>query len=265
MNNSAALKSSLGESVTQPAATSASSQPVTDTSHRYLCVLDFEATCWKEGGRQDMEIIEFPSVLCRVEQGATGKPTLVIVDELQQYVRPVIVPELSDFCTELTGIRQEQVSTARPFPEAYQTHYQWLTSHIKPGDTVHIVTCGAWDLNTMLPQELRRYPDLDSYPVYMEYINIKEAFGKCYGTEKASGMAGMLRHLGLQLEGRHHSGIDDCRNIQRILAEIVSTGFTDWHVHQVGEVDQKVVKNQEMMKARRAEKLNRRNKPSSHG
>jgi len=34
------------------------------------------------------------------------------------------------------------------------------------------------------------------------------------------GMAGMLSSLGLTLEGRHHSGIDDCRNIARIAKEL---------------------------------------------
>ena len=33
-------------------------------------------------------------------------------------------------------------------------------------------------------------------------------------------MVGMLEYLGLQLEGRHHSGIDDSRNIARILAKL---------------------------------------------
>ena len=31
----------------------------------------------------------------------------------------------------------------------------------------------------------------------------------------------MLQHLGLQLEGWHHSGIDDCRNILQILVSLV--------------------------------------------
>ncbi len=149
MNYSTALKSSIVGSVSK-SEVSPSSQPPPILSQRYLCVLDFEATCWKECGRQDMEVIEFPSVLCRMEQSQG----LVKVAEMQQYVRPVIVPELSDFCTELTGIRQDQVTSARPFPDAYMAHQQWLMSHVKPGDIVHIVTCGAWDLKTMLPQEL---------------------------------------------------------------------------------------------------------------
>ncbi|CAN0191490.1 unnamed protein product [Ectocarpus sp. 8 AP-2014] len=33
-------------------------------------------------------------------------------------------------------------------------------------------------------------------------------------------MPAMLSALGLVLEGRHHSGLDDCRNIARIAMEL---------------------------------------------
>ena len=35
----------------------------------YLCVLDFEATCWKDStNKEKMEIIEFPSVLYKIDE-----------------------------------------------------------------------------------------------------------------------------------------------------------------------------------------------------
>lgn len=37
-------------------------------------------------------------------------------------------------------------------------------------------------------------------------------------------MPGMLTHLGLALEGRHHSGLDDCKNIARITKELCRLG-----------------------------------------
>ena len=48
------------------ASVSSSTTPLTTY---YLCVLDFEATCWDGGKNKDvMEIIEFPSVLYRVRE-----------------------------------------------------------------------------------------------------------------------------------------------------------------------------------------------------
>ena len=37
-------------------------------------------------------------------------------------------------------------------------------------------------------------------------------------------MTSMLEHLGLNLEGRHHSGIDDCKNLGRIVIEMIKRG-----------------------------------------
>ncbi|CAK9100291.1 unnamed protein product [Durusdinium trenchii] len=79
------------------------SQESPECASDYDCyvVLDFEATCW-EGRHADQEIIEFPLVLVDAK-------TLTQVDEFRTYVRPEQNPTLSQFCTKLTGITQEQV------------------------------------------------------------------------------------------------------------------------------------------------------------
>jgi len=63
-------------------------------------ILDLEATCWEKGTRLNrMETIEFGAV--RLEPGAWD-----VIDEFSSFVRPVSEPVLSDFCRELTGIRE---------------------------------------------------------------------------------------------------------------------------------------------------------------
>lgn len=39
---------------------------------------------------------------------------------------------------------------------------------------------------------------------------------------KPVGMAGMLKAMKTDLEGRHHSGIDDCKNIAKIVERLRS-------------------------------------------
>jgi len=56
-------------------------------------------------------------------------------------------------------------------------------------------------------------------------INIKTVFKKKYGYKNAKGMAKMLGALKMGLEGRHHSGIDDCGNILRITKRMVDDGW----------------------------------------
>eukprot|EP00730_Choanoeca_flexa_P012265 TRINITY_DN3816_c0_g1_i1.p1 TRINITY_DN3816_c0_g1~~TRINITY_DN3816_c0_g1_i1.p1 ORF type:complete len:198 (+),score=26.16 TRINITY_DN3816_c0_g1_i1:58-651(+) len=176
----------------------------------YLVILDFEATCEKDTRLNPQEIIEFPSVLIDVRQGT-------IVDEFHTYVRPVHHVKLTAFCKELTGITQDQVDAGMTFSEAYVNHQLWLQQHgLDPdrpdqrGKSFAIVTCGDWDLKTCLPNQLRTSKK-DSHLGYRQWINIKKA----YPGRRVRGMVELLEKCGLQLEGRHHSGIDDTRNIAR--------------------------------------------------
>ena len=203
----------------------------------YFCVLDFEATCVAQSrsasGFQP-EVIEFPSVLLEAR-------TMCAVDEFQTYVRPVINPTVSAFCTELTGIQQHWVDTAPPFVDALSQHTAWLRQHGLEvggarGHSVVCVTCGDWDLKTMLPGQLRLLGDLSGGPSRVavpdhlrRWVNIKMIYHQCVPQgrrSKASDMTGMLRGLGLKLEGKHHSGIDDCRNIASIVRALAQRGAT---------------------------------------
>ncbi|GAB5363474.1 hypothetical protein AAMO2058_000886300 [Amorphochlora amoebiformis] len=196
--------------------TGKSTPKLTIDGFRYLIVLDFEATC-EEGKRiEPQEIIEFPSVLVDV---ATKK----IVSEIQQYVKPVHHPTLSKFCINLTGIGQDKVDKGVDFKTAINAHAEWIYENTK-GESFLIVTCGDWDLRSMIKRQCRT----SGLPVpsYLKmWCNIKEAFGYCYSTQTARGMTDMLQKLDMKLEGRHHSGIDDCRNLARISIRMLDKNF----------------------------------------
>jgi len=188
-------------------------------------VLDFEATCEKNRRLRVQEIIELPTVLVCAR-------TLRPVAEFQQYIRPTHAPVLSAFCTELTGITQAQVDAGVPFVQAFADYQKWLHSalqaHLGPGnhtDRVTFVTCGDWDLKTMLPAQLRHVGrGGGAVPrQFRSWCNIKKEYARIY-QRKPRGMAGILRGLQMKLEGRHHSGIDDCRNIARILIRMMRDG-----------------------------------------
>ncbi len=42
--------------------------------------------------------------------------------------------------------------------------------------------------------------------------------------KKKWSMISMLKHFGLELIGKHHSGIDDAKNLSKILVKILETG-----------------------------------------
>jgi len=187
----------------------------------YLLILDFEATCGDAIEKGEREIIEFPTLLYNLR-------TNEVQAQFHEYVKPVRHPALTEFCTELTGITQNTVDAADTFPGVWLRFQKWLKSSgalESPADYAFL-TCGNWDLKTMLPEQLAYTatvnPDFDStIPSPLDrWINIKKSFGSHYNTKKNKSMTGMLNHAKLGLEGKHHSGIDDCKNISRIVMKM---------------------------------------------
>ena len=203
---------------------------------RYLAVLDFEATCWHMGReRQDREseIIEFPTVLYKYQASPTGGGAdLQRVGEWQSFVRPTLNPVLSPYCLNLTGISQASVDTAPDLAHVLTANAEWLSSATSgaPSSHVRFVTCGDWDLGQLLPLELRN-KGLAAPAVYSTWINLKQEFARAYVVRgRAPDMLDMLRLAGLALEGRHHSGLDDARNIGRCLEACWRRGHRDFNI-----------------------------------
>jgi inhibitor of KinA sporulation pathway (predicted exonuclease) len=198
----------------------------------YICILDFEATCW-EDKRFPNEIIEFPSILLKWEENPLDdiskrkQYTIQEISRIQLFVKPAINPIVSDFCNELTGISQKQVDAGIDLKSAIETHLQWIT-HIVPTDQVTIVTHGDWDLKIMLPMDLKNI-SYEPNEIYNRYTNIKDLFNIIVPERdrkaKSNGLIKMLGNLKLKPEGRHHSGIDDCHNIARIFIKLVDMGL----------------------------------------
>lgn len=63
-------------------------------------ILDFEATCIKNARLYPQEIIEFPARIIAYDYQSNA---LDFVSEFHSYVRPIIHPKLSPFCTNFTG------------------------------------------------------------------------------------------------------------------------------------------------------------------
>ena len=75
-------------------------------------VLDLEATCWKQKGKFQNEIIEIGAVCISNDKEILG--------EYCSFVKPQTHPILSDFCTELTTIEQKDVDGAAASRKTFQ-------------------------------------------------------------------------------------------------------------------------------------------------
>eukprot|EP00062_Callorhinchus_milii_P014540 gi/632963826/ref/XP_007898099.1/ PREDICTED: ERI1 exoribonuclease 3 [Callorhinchus milii] len=185
--------------------------------HNFL-VLDFEATCDKELIKPQ-EIIEFPVVRLH------GR-TLEIQSVFHTYVQPEAHPQLTPFCTELTGIVQSMVDGQPTLQRALQMVDEWMKNEglLDPNVNSIFVTCGDWDLRKMLPGQCQ-YLKLPVPDYFKKWINLKKAYGTAMETYPKSGLPCMVEGLALSHIGRLHSGIDDCKNIANIMKELARKGF----------------------------------------
>ena len=179
----------------------------------YYLVLDFEATCDDQQPPKPQEIIEFAVLKVNAQ-------TLETESVFHTYVRPTAHPILTPFCTQLTGITQDQIDGKPTLSEVLEQFNLWMESNglRDPSISFSFVTCGDWDLKTMLPGQCNHFK-LPIQDYFRKWINIKIVFFNVTGV-KAKGMPFMLDHFKLQLDGRRNSGIDDSKNIAKILAKL---------------------------------------------
>lgn len=168
-------------------------------SRPYL-VIDLEATCDQPQSfpREESEIIEIGAVLVDAD-------TLAPRDEFQTFVRPVQHP-ITPFCTELTSITPDQVQDAPLLRRALASLQQWLP------EPATLASWGAYDRNQFRRESQRKRIKL---PWDNQHLNIKEHFARRVG--RKMGVGGALRRVGLRFEGTPHRGIDDARNIVRLM------------------------------------------------
>lgn len=178
---------------------------MSEVIHHYL-VVDLEATCDEhhEIPRDETEIIEIGAL--RVD-GATLAP----IEEFNTFVRPVKHPRLTAFCTRLTTISQEDVARAPTF--------RFVAPKLAAfGQGALFCSWGAYD-RSQLERDARRCGIRT--PLGPRHLNLKEAFARAAGDRSESGTYAALRRVGLTPDGTHHRGIDDARNIARLLPYVL--------------------------------------------
>lgn len=187
-----------------------------ETDYDYVCVIDFEATCRENTLDFPHEIIEFPIVLVNMK-------TLAIEKHFQSYCKPRLNPKLTAFCKSLTGITQDQVDKAEEFPNVLNTVSDWfLTHNLGETNSFAIATDGPWDMQKFL----RMQCDTSNveYPAWAkEWIDVRKLFSNWFGVRRC-GILKMLDYIGFEFEGNQHCGLDDSRNIARILLRLASDG-----------------------------------------
>jgi inhibitor of KinA sporulation pathway (predicted exonuclease) len=176
-------------------------------------VVDLEATTSRDGSvpKDEMETIEIGAVLVRAE-------SLEPEAEFATLVRPVRHPVLTAFCTQLTTITQAMVAEAPLFPAAMAAFARQMPLS-EPG----VVFCSWGEFDRRQLERDCAYHGVP-YPLPV-HLNLKRRFSESLGSSRrvrrrGFGVAEALAVCHLEFEGTAHRGLDDARNIARLLPRI---------------------------------------------
>ncbi|KAL0485613.1 3'-5' exoribonuclease exoribonuclease [Acrasis kona] len=187
----------------------------------YLIIIDFEATC--DNGpkplinRDNQEMIEFPFVVVELlDEGQNCR----ITHKQQHYVMPENFPELTDFCTKLTGITSDILKEkGKPLSSIIALFDKFIEQEMKDKKFC-IITDGEWDLKQLLLRESKN-KNITLQKHYYQFFDLRKEFKKCFPQAHVRGLASMVELTGCTFSGRHHSGIDDCMTVKLLIDELL--------------------------------------------
>jgi inhibitor of KinA sporulation pathway (predicted exonuclease) len=173
-----------------------------------LLIIDIEATCWQgesapEG--EESEIIEIGICTLDISSGQRLDKRSILVQPKHS--------RISEFCTQLTTITQEQVDQGISFTDACKILEEEYLSRERVW-----ASYGDYDRAMFTKQCQQRQIN---YPFGTRHINIKTLFPILCAHPWEVGMAKALELLEIPLEGTHHRGGDDAWNIGAIASLLI--------------------------------------------
>lgn len=172
-------------------------------------IFDLEATCEKDNKNFPNEIIEIGAVKINDKKEILGVFNI--------FVKPKINPQLTGFCKELTSITQQDVDNAQLFAIAIKEFKEWIGN-----EPFVLCSWGFYDKKQIEKDSVRHGL---SHSWANNHISLKHQFGTIKGV-RPCGMGKALRMLNLPLDGTHHRGIDDAKNIGKIFISC----FDKWNI-----------------------------------
>lgn len=186
----------------------------TYSSNHLILVIDFEMTCDEQDymPKNEMEIIEIGAIWAT----AAGH----VLAEFQTLVRPVLHTQLTPYCLAFIGITQAEIDAAPLFPAAAERLSQFVEIY-KPAETLW----SSWGKSdaTQFSLDCERHGTSNPLAT-LTHVNLKREFAKRRGGMKQVGMKKALELIGQSIEGTHHRGLDDARNIAKLLPWTLLSG-----------------------------------------
>lgn len=135
--------------------------------------------------------------------------------KFQRFVRPQIKSLITEFCEELTSIRQVDVDVPSTYVEVGQELVAFIARH--PNEVW--ASWGGYDA-----WQLQRDAGFAACPSLLsglQHFNVRKWHKGLY-VDQPKSLKQTVESLGLVWQGTYHRGIDDARNVASVVKEILS-------------------------------------------
>lgn len=193
-------------------------------AHPRLLIIDFEMTCGPGVTPGAQDIIEVG--MCVLDREVLVQAS----DAVSVYVRPVR-SQITPFCEKLTGITAARVAGEPTFPEvapALRAFAQQagVGAWVAWGDDYNVLHRQCVGAGVESPFEGIEF--IDARKPLTSLIYAATGLPRPKGSAAGVGVATATKALGLEFEGRAHSGAFDAFNTARVLQELQRlTGYKD--------------------------------------
>lgn len=187
--------------------------------NREYIVFDLECTCWPDNTGKIQETTEIGAV--RIKNNRK-------IGEYHSYVRPVVNPQLSKFCTELTKVTQEQVDNAPLFADAYEDFRKWCLfgaqTDIAPTKELDywLLSWGHFDRHKLAEQAESCGKSDTDIEWLRRHTSLKHECARIFKMPQP-GFGRILGKLGLRFEGDRHTALDDAKNISAAFLKMTTS------------------------------------------
>lgn len=171
-------------------------------------IVDLEGTCCNDDSIPDneRETIEIGAVITDRDY--------VEISNFQIFIRPTRHKNLTPFCMNLTSISQKDVEQALVFPAAWHLFLSWMNQF---SDSL-FCSWGSYDR-----KQLKRDCEFWGFPYpFSDHCDLSNLFTKKIGRRGTHRKA--MKILGLKAIGTHHRGLDDAKNIVKMLPFLMNSG-----------------------------------------
>ena len=169
-------------------------------------IFDLEATCWAGNLARRQEVIE----LGAYKLNLFGE----VLDKFHKYVCPILHPELSYYCRELTGLRQEWISSAERFDDVMSDFFNWI------GERRDFLLLSWGSRDKKLIMDNMKMHDLDTAGIEDKFVDLKKLYSSLRRNKRAVSFLEALEEQGLEFGGEHHRAASDAANLVTLYLQL---------------------------------------------